>query len=234
MSTLMLLLACSSHVNQLQVLGGPIPANEEMVVAEPVFWEDHLDGDPFRTNAAVGNILFSGGYVTENDGRGMHNVSKNVEIAEQERYRRQVTDWLAGMLPSTVVAEGLVPPKTREVRGSQGGAIDGHDNASLPRLQLQPVAVGELPHPTLVPWVVSYYSHNAGWFYGQEFGTAAGARVRILLVAYGRDGRVLGHTSIDGSRISERVFSPSEPQLQDLLITLEKKVGKRIERAARL
>ena len=94
MSTVLYLLACSSHVNHLEVLGDPLPKTPGLVVAEPVYWEDHLEADPFHANAVVGNIVFSGGYITENDGRGMHNVSREVSVGQQERYREQVGLWL--------------------------------------------------------------------------------------------------------------------------------------------
>ncbi|MCB9690562.1 MAG: hypothetical protein H6736_01985 [Alphaproteobacteria bacterium] len=229
MLTALLLLACSTHKNEL-VVRGAMARVDDLAVAAPVFLEDHVDGDPFRRNAAVGNITFGGGYVTIDEGRGQHNVSKDVVVSEEERYQRQVTDWLADLLPLGAPVEAPVPPEAREVRGTT--SRDGHDNASLPNVELRPVAMGPLPRPTLVPWVVGYYSHNAGWFYGQRWGTGAGARVHVLLVQHGEDGSVLGYMDVDGSRVSERVFSPTEAELQDLLLALEKRLGRRIGKAA--
>lgn len=223
------LVACSTHKNQLHVVGDKLPKLESLTVAEPIFLTELLDGDPFRTNTTVGNVTFSGGYITANDGKGLHNVSKDVAITQEDGYREDVANWLdARLAPTTVVTDPVMPKRT-EQRGTEGEATKaGHDNRSLPRVDYRPLPMGPLPRPTLVPWVISYYSHNAGWFYGQQWGTGAGARIHILLVAHDTDGSILGWTGIDASRISERVFSPSEPELQDLLINLEKRVGKRL------
>lgn len=233
MNTLLLLaFACSTHQNRLEASGSSWSTDAPLAVAEPLFWADTLEGeDPFRVNGVVGNVTFSGGYITENDGAGLHNVSKTVEVTQGERYREQVGLWLGDLLQPTVTVADLPPPKTRERRGTD--RRDGTDNISLPRTTFQPVPADPLGQATLVPWVLQYTSHNAGWFYGQQYGTPAGARIHILLVAYDADGQVLGWEDVDASRISERIFSPSSPQLQDLLIVLEKKAGRKIEKAAR-
>jgi hypothetical protein len=223
------LLACSTHKNQLHVAGADLPKRSTLTVAEPVYLVDRSDADPFRENTTVGNVTFSGGYITTNDGRGLHNVSKVVEITREDDYREAVAGWLDGILEPTTTVEDPVAPKRIERRGTAGMATkEGHDNQSLPAVDYRPLPMGPLPQPTLVPWVVSYYTHNAGWFYGQAWGTGAGARVHVLLVAHDTDGSVIGWRGVDGARVSERVFSPSEPELQDLLIWLERKVGKKL------
>ena len=171
------------------------------------------DGEPFRRNTVVGNVTFSGGFVTESTGEGLFNVSKDIDVSSGEKYRKQVADWLEDALgrPSVELDAPPPPPERRERRGT--ASRDGHDNVSLPRFELRPVAGGTFEQPVLVPWVVTYMSHNAGWFFGQEFGTAGGARIRVMLVAYDRDGSVLGYTDVDASRVSERVFSPTGPQM---------------------
>ncbi len=227
---LTLVLACSTHRNQLHVTGDPPRTLRGHAIAEPVFWGDTLDGDQFRKNAVVGAIFFSGGFVTENDGRGLHNVSKEVSIADRDRYREQVASWLRGVLPPTVVVEDPPPPRPILTRGSH--PMDGKDNQSLPRFTFEPQPTGPLPQPTIIPWIVNYYAHNAGWFYGQTWGTGAGARIRILLVAHDTSGAVVAHSDLDASRISERVFSPSEPQLQDMLIALERRLAKKLKQAS--
>jgi len=230
MSALLFALACSTHRTHIEVAGEPIRSTD-LAIAAPLFLGDMDadDSDPFLRNTYVGNLIFSGGFVTENTADGMFNVSKQIEPSNQQKYRGQVRDWLADTLgkPNTDLNAPPPPPRRRERRGST--SRDGRDNISLPRIDFVPVDGGNFERPVLVPWVVSYLSHNAGWFFGQEYGTGAGARIRILLVAYDTDGTVIGWTDVDGSRTSERVFSPTGPQLQDLLIDLEKRVGRKLD-----
>ncbi|MEZ4319090.1 MAG: hypothetical protein R3F61_16365 [Myxococcota bacterium] len=221
------LTACSTHRNHLEVATDGLPA-DHLAVSAPLFLADHDEGDPFRRNTVVGNLTFTGGFVTENTGAGLFNVSKEVSLASEDLYRTQVSDWLADTLgPPTVVLDPPPPPPVRrDERGTR--RHDGHDNVSLPRMELRPQAGGTFTEPTLVPWVVTYVTHNGGWFFGQEYGTGGGARIRVLLVAYDANGQVLGYRDVDASRISERVFSPTGPQMQDFLITLEEKVARKI------
>lgn len=232
MRTLVLLLAlasCGSYKNQLHVTKSPTSPSGDLVVAEPMVLGDHVEGDRFRQNTLVGNYSFSGGYVTERDDTGMYNHSKEVVQGDGEAYRGHVRDWLATTLPAQAqVRRAPPPPRASPERGTS--RHDGRDNQSLPRLRYTPVPGGSFAEPTVVPWVISYYSHNGGWFYGQEYGSGAGARVRVLLAAYDTDGTVLGWIDVDGSRVAMRMFSPTGPQLQDMLIKLERRVGRKLRR----
>jgi hypothetical protein len=221
--------ACSLHKNHIEIASMPIRTDAALAVTEPYFLVDFDEGDPFRRNTAVGNITFSGGFITENTGEGLFNVSKDIDLSSTEKYREQVRDWLSlGLGPPMITLDSPPPPpKRKERRGTT--SHDGHDNVSLPRVDLLPVPASGFERPVLVPWVVTYLSHNGGWFFGQEWGTGGGARIRVMLVAYDTDGSVLGYRDIDGSRISERIFSPTGPQMQDLLIALERRVGRKLD-----
>lgn len=228
MMLLLTLFACTFTKTRIHV-EDHLDNTAVMAFAKPVYLSQLEEQDRFRTNTTVGNITFSGGYVTETTEEGMFNVSKEVALSAEQKYTSHADRWLGELLLSEVEFSAPLPER-HERRGTS--RLDGHDNASLPRVTLTPQPLeGEASQVTLVPVVASYYSHNGGWFFGQEWGTGAGARIRVLLVKYAPDGAVLGWLDVDGSRTSERVFSPTGPQLQDLLIALEKKVGRKLKRA---
>lgn len=227
--TLILLAACSFTKTRIHVHDHLTKSDAAVVVAGPVYAVDLDLGDSFKSNTTVGNVTFTGGYVTENTGAGLFNVSKHVAVDAEEIYRGHAGAWIEDLVDPTAEISPPLPSR-HERRGTD--PKDGHDNLSLPRVDLTPVALTVAPgRVTTVPIVMSYYTHNGGWFFGQEWGTGAGARVRIVLVTYAADGSVLGWMDIDGSRTSDRVFSPTGPQLQDLLIALEKRVGRKLQRA---
>jgi len=226
---LLVLAGCSIHKNQLIVSRSPQRPATQVAVAAPILLIDHEQVDPFRTSTVVGNLNFTGGYVTDTSEKGMYNVSKEVRHTSVDEHRAMVLSWLGETLPTTTKVTRLPPPPVRAVqRGTS--RVDGKDNQSLPRNRYTPQPGGKFAGPTAIPWVIAYYSHNGGWFYGQQWGTGAGARVRVLIAAYGADGSVLGWTDIDASRIANRVFSPTGQQLDDMLIKLERRVGRKLRR----
>lgn len=226
---LLLLSGCGLYKNQLHIDRSPTRPSGRIAVAAPALLIDHEQVDAFRKSTVVGNLNFSGGYVTDTSEKGMYNVSKEIRHTSADEFRAQVGAWLAQTLPATASVGQLPPPPARSLqRGTS--RVDGKDNQSLPRNRYTPQPGGRFAGPTVIPWVIAYYTHNGGWFYGQQWGTGAGARVRIVLAAYDRDGSVLGWTDIDASRISNRVFSPTGEQLDDMLLKLERKVGKQLRR----
>ncbi|TVQ92707.1 MAG: hypothetical protein EA397_06000 [Deltaproteobacteria bacterium] len=226
---LLLLSACGLHKDQLHVTRSDPKPPSRIAVAQAVLIADHEDVDPFRTSTVVGNLQFSGGYVTDSSEKGLYNVSKTVRITNTDDHRDMVIAWIDESLSPTASVPELPPPPTRtKHRGTS--RVDGKDNQSLPRLRYAPTPGGRFDAPTAIPWVIAYYTHNGGWFYGQQWGSGAGGRIRILLAAYDTDGSVLGWTDIDASRIASREFSPTGEQLDDLLMTLERRVRKKLRR----
>ncbi len=242
---------CSTHRNHMDVRSsGQVPGDAR--ISEPVFVEDHTDDgngrgplpasddstDPlentsFRANTVVGNVRFGrDGYIVADTPDGQFNVSKSLTITNRDKYRTQVADWLTGAFdqPLRPIDDLDLPPvpERRDQRGTS--SRDGRDNISLPRGIWSPVPADDpsWTEPLVVPWVVGYTSHNAGWFFGQTYGTPAGARIHVLLVAYDSDGSVLGWTDVNASRISERNFKPTGPELQDLLLKLERRVARKL------
>ena len=106
---------------------------------------------------------------------------------------------------------------------------DGTDNLNLPRLSLQappmPAVQGVDGRWLLVPYLRSYYTHNAGWFLGQQNGCMGGARVEAYLVLYDREsGGAVWSMSALGRHIEPHTGQPSRTELDQYLLWAEERV----------
>lgn len=197
--------------------------------------------DDFRAGAYVGNVVMSGGYVLENTGdAGIQTVSKDYELNSVESYRSTITDWTDVTMSALLDDRGVtwkrvetdVPaPIRRPARGSH--VSDGTDNVNLPRFTLEPSSIEPVSGVdfVLVPMVVQYYSHNSGWFVGQEHGCGAGARLRMLWTAYdAASGAPMEWRDVDQRSIEPYVFQANSAQLEDLLIEVEEGLAKDLKK----
>ena len=236
--------ACGGPKN-LRLAMGPALAEAPSSVglAQPLLLleQERLEPmDAFHRGYLVGNIWFTGGYelMPEEDNQVR---SVGVEIKEVEPYATQVRqvvgDSFARLLGEhqiawqpieTSVERAVRPPRQTPLRGS--GPFDGHDNQNLPRFELQPqpLDVGELPElppgtaTVLVPTVVQYYTHNGGWFVGQNMGCSAGARMRVIWSLHdATDGRVLTWGDVGVQHQQEYYYSPNSAELQDYQLIVE-------------
>ena len=212
-------------------------------LAPTVFMAD-LNGerDDFRDGVYVGNVVMTGGYVVENTGEaGLQTIAKNYELNSIEAYRSTVSDWVdtafAAVLDERKVSWKPVDlsvqvPVKHLTRGSH--PLDGTDNVNIPRFTLDPAPLGAAVGGVdlvVVPLVVAYYSHNAGWFVGQEHGCGAGARFRLLWTAYdATTGVALEWGDVDRRTIEPYTFQPNSSQLEDMLIAVEHGVAKELRR----
>lgn len=201
-----------------------------------------LEGeDAFRRGIYVGNVIMRGGYVTEDDPEyGMQVRAKEYDFGSQAEHADTVRTWsdaaFAEMLQDGKVvyrrAEVSVPePRRARVRGSH--PQDGTDNVNLPRFSLEPEPLApnsvEGVDQVLVPLVVRYYSHNGGWFIGQEYGCGMGARLRVLWTLYDNaSGAPIAWGEVDARELDNRVASPSSAQLEDALLSVEAAVAREI------
>jgi len=210
-------------------------------------------GGPFAAGIAVGNLYLSGGYVIEKTELGIEYRSKHVAVNARADYARQARRWLDRAVHRALAARGLraawtgvIDPSALPVpeqwltRGSDHD--DPQDDVNLPRFVLRPKPLdaahrARLPalprsvHWLLVPVVVDYYSHNAGWFIGQTLGCGAGARLRAFWVLYDvRSGAAASYGGIEAKRIDPNLFSPNRGQTEDLLIAVEKAGAAAVER----
>ncbi len=209
----------------------PVEA-DTIALAQPAFL-DAADADPVRAGTAVGHVLFSGGYVTEEHPAGQQNVSREARLDASGAYAEHAAQWVSSEVRAALVERGEVrdvqltplpsPPLRRDLRGSY--AELGRDNQPLPRFALEPVALAELPGDVdivVVPWVVRWYSHNGGWFLGQTWGSAAGARARVFLVAYDAStGQPSAWSDLESVLVSPRDFNPNTARTEDLLLEAE-------------
>lgn len=207
---------------------------------------------PFEDNLTVGHVQLSGGYIVSDTEMGMQYRSKEVEIRATDAYAEQARTWLDETVRAVLADEGirtvriaalspsgLPPPRRTEVRGS--GPLDRRDNQNLPRFELTPQpldaqmreALPDLQGATLllVPMVVYYYSHNGGWFVGQTYGCAGGARVRVLWTLYDpQTGALLHWGDIEARHVDEYVSSPNSSQVDDYLIAVETELERQLGR----
>ena len=220
--------------------GEPLRRFQGSVGVAPVhFLADHNgEGDDFRDGVYVGNIVMSGGYIVENRGdAGLQTRAKDYEFNSVDVYRSQISDWTDTTLASVLDERGVTwtrvgvsapPPISRVVRGSHPG--DGTDNINIPRFSLEPSPLqAAVPGVdlVLVPTVVFYYSHNSGWFVGQEHGCGAGARFRMLWTAYdASSGAAVEWRDVDHRTIEPYIFQASSSQLEDMLIEVEEGVAR--------
>jgi hypothetical protein len=247
--------ACSvAKMSRVEVSHRPIRTQvSQVALAEAVLLQDLMDlegSDPFRSGVYVGNLVFSGGFITEQHDVGLQNVSKNVAYEAEELYRAQVVALVGDMMGDaldthrqvtwqpTTLPLALLPPQTfRPVRGTH--EEDGSDNVCLPRFDLEPTplpaeVLGSLPpgiDAVIIPLVVLYYTHNGGWFLGQTYGNSAGARIRVMTVTYdAKSGAPMGHMDVTTRFLHEEVFQPNSGQLEDFAMFSERALEKRIRR----
>lgn len=221
--------------------GGALPPAWPSVALAPTVFLEDLEGavvaDPFADNLTIGNIWFSGGYelLAEVDNQVR---SVKYEVDHVAEYRASLVALLDTRLGRALDAHGLqwsrldapiTPPTPRRalVRGT--GPLDGADNQNLPRVDFEPRPLptppGDLPGQPqllLVPVVVHYYSHNGGWFVGQEEGCPAGARFRLLWTLYdAHTGAVVGWRDLETRTLQRWYYSPNRTEIQDYLIRVE-------------
>ncbi|MFT6146714.1 MAG: hypothetical protein ACJAZO_005218 [Myxococcota bacterium] len=243
-----MLSACAGHTTLSFDGQKPDVRTSVIAVAQPVFLQDIQvpdEGEEVWSGSYVGNLLFSGGFhVVAREG-GLENVSLNIELSQQERYRSQIQEVVSQCVFGNMGREGRewVPvelddqppiPTRRNIRGTE--KTDGRDNQPLPRFSLSaPAWEAGAPVPNgadalLVPYVVHYYGHNGGWFLGQTYGSAGGARVRVFWSLYGADGGVIGWGDHEARTEHHGNFSPNSQQIQDFLIDVEEGVCKTLKR----
>ncbi|MFT4625372.1 MAG: hypothetical protein ACI8PZ_004040, partial [Myxococcota bacterium] len=226
--SLLVLLACgcARGAQTSWQASGPEPVPVERIALAPAQVLGTLDGaDPVRTGTAVGHVLFGGGYITEDHPTGQQNVSGEAKLDATNLYTEHAIEWAETSLRDALAVWGdveptaLAAPPTRPLMRALRGDYDdlGRDNQPLPRFAVEPVDLepGTLPADlkadvVIIPWVVRWYTHNGGWFLGQTWGSAAGARTRVIIAAHdARDGRVLGWSDIEAHWIHDAEFNPN-------------------------
>lgn len=196
----------------------------------------------FLRNEYLGNIRFGGGFVRTGD-VALEVRARLIELGLEDRYREDGVRWLREMVPSVLdelkvpigaAGPALAPvPERRRFRGMH--PEDGHDNVNLPRVDLVPTplegATNTAGRWLVVPFLKLYYSHNGGWFLGQNFGCMAGARVEALVVLYDTtSGRPAWSMTVEGHHTQAQRGQASTSELEQYLIWAEQEAAEKLER----
>jgi len=218
---------------------GPAPDLTAPVTVAPALCLADVPGaierDAFHDNLILGNIWFSGGYeIMAEEGNQARSV--NYRIDEVEDYATLARSWAEDALGKALTeagarwsrhATGITPAPPRRTRARGTGPLDGKDNQNLPRFTLEPTALPDgatagITGTVLVPVVVYYYTHNGGWFVGQDEGTPGGARLRLLWSQHdGATGTVVSFGEVGTRVIEPYVYSPNRARLEDYILEAE-------------
>ena len=221
-----------------------IDSDHQVVLARSQILADAwTSDDPFADNLTIGHLHHEGGFVAENK-HGSQVRSKKVTLQNEDDMKTLAQQWVDERFTHILKARGTVvesmppieerfgAPKKENIRGST--PRDGKDNISLPRYHLKPTplnkellnALTDSGDVLIVPYVVHYYTHNAGWFVGQTWGCSGGARFRVFWTAYDlKTGQVISYQDIDAWELSQRIHQPSRTQLEDFQALTEKRVA---------
>lgn len=184
----------SSALSRLPSFGG-----SELFVSEEIFLLKDLipvanKKDTFNKNLFVGDLNFSGGISREKTIWGEQVVTKHIEFLNETGVKDEsvnyvqsiVTNRFKGYQKFTI----LQPSKLFQVQFQKDltkVADEGVDNINIPNEIPQFKLSANVDFKgkkgvLLIPIIQYAYSHNAGWFNGQDWGCMAGVRAKLLLV----------------------------------------------------
>jgi len=228
---------------------------KKVVICEPLVLRDVFgiedDEKAYELNLFIGNIEFSGGVITDKD-RGMMTLSKNSVFNRQEQYTEQAVSMVRRIITSAAetkkysfsVVNGETLVSAARETGFTAIALekdyskhdeDGKDNINLPWMNLLISDLSSdftsvLKQKTgadylMVPVILRYYSHSAGWFNDQWAGCGAGIRlstgIYIFDLATGKkvfnSETTLKYVEEFSSRISEFLLAQKFNDLEKLL-----------------
>lgn len=193
----------------------------------------------FLRNDYVGNVRFGGGLVRMG-AEALEVRARIVELGFEDDRLALARPWLDRTIVTltadydTVPVALISPPVPTRERVRELDEHDGHDNVNLPRDNLVPGPWTD-PAPAaryvLVPYLRQYYTHNGGWFNGQQWGCTGGARIEVTLVVYDTQStRAVWWQSAVGRHIEPRRGQPSRSELDQYLLWAEGYVEESLER----
>lgn len=186
-------------------------AGRPVSVAAPLFASEISDAGSeramFDRNVYCGTIQFSGGYVRGPAEQGGRIQNRLMTLALEDETKREAARESAAMLEKAFAERGLqVKPLRTQIHRRlltldseldyRSRPDEGRDSINLPLLRfhggptLNTNAVAALMRSAghegyvVIPVILRYFRHNAGWFNGQEIGAYAGARIAIKLLVY--------------------------------------------------
>lgn len=186
--------SASSALTRLPAFG-----ESELFVSEEIFLLKDLipitnKKEIFNKNLFVGDLNFSGGIAREKTIWGEQVVTKQIEFLNETGVKGESVNYVRSIVTNSFKTYQkftiFQPTKLFQVqfeRDLTKVADEGVDNINIPneipQLTLSPnVDFKGKKGVLLVPIIQYAYSHNAGWFNGQDWGCMAGVRAKLLLV----------------------------------------------------
>lgn len=211
-----------------------------VAVAAPTLASDVLSlrdsRSRFSANVFCGVIQFSGGYVRGPAEQGAIIQNRLMTLSLESEFRKEAATKSAGLIAAafrerniaaTMLSTGI-PPHSLTLTGEvdfRARPDEGRDSINLPlsRYQggptLSAAARATLSRSAghdgyiVVPVVLRYFRHNAGWFNGQEIGAYAGARIALKLLIYDlRSGAKVFDEDYEQKRfaVGQSIVNPNE------------------------
>ncbi|XDD47118.1 hypothetical protein AB3N60_03260 [Leptospira sp. WS39.C2] len=194
---LSLLITCSSASTALSRL--PSLGNSELFVSEEIYLLKDLipvtnKKEIYNKNLFVGDINFSGGISREKTVWGEQVVTKQIEFLNETGVKEESVNYVRSFVTNQFKSYQqftiLQPNKLFQVQFRKDFtkvADEGVDNINIPNeipeFKLSGGADFKGKKGVLLIPIIQYaYSHNAGWFNGQDWGCMAGVRAKLLLV----------------------------------------------------
>lgn len=199
---------CSSGRTALSRL--PALGDKELYISEEIFLLKDLipitnKKEIFNKNLFVGDLNFSGGISHEKTNWGEQVVTKQIEFLNETGVKEESENYVQSIVTNKFKAYQkftiFQPTKLFQVqfqRDLTKVADEGVDNINIPneipQLKLLPNADFKGKKGVLLIPIIQYaYSHNAGWFNGQDWGCMAGVRAKLLLVWVQMDTKTVLH-----------------------------------------
>ncbi|TGM79714.1 hypothetical protein [Leptospira bouyouniensis] len=188
---------CSSGSTALSRL--PALGDKELYISEEIFLLKDLipitnKKEIFNKNLFVGDLNFSGGISREKTIWGEQVVTKQIEFLNETGVKDESVNYVQSIVTNKFKSyqkfKIFQPTKLFQVqfqRDLTKVADEGVDNINIPN-EIPQLSVSSNADfkgkkgVLLIPIIQYGYSHNAGWFNGQDWGCMAGVRAKLLLV----------------------------------------------------
>ncbi|MCW7464797.1 hypothetical protein [Leptospira levettii] len=195
----------SSALSRLPSLG-----ESEVYVSEEIFLLKDLipvtnKKDIYNKNLFVGDLNFSGGISREKTIWGEQVVTKQIEFLNEPGVKEESVNYVQSIVTNKFKAYQkftiFQPTKLFQVQFQRDLTKvndEGADNINIPieipRFKISSSADFKAKKGVLLIPIIQYaYSHNAGWFNGQDWGCMAGVRAKLLLVWVQMDTKTVLH-----------------------------------------
>lgn len=183
-----------SALSRLPSLGGA-----ELFVSDEIFLLKDLipvtnKKDIYNKNLFVGDLNFSGGISREKTIWGEQVITKQIEFLNETGVKDESVNYVRSIVTNQFKTYQnftvLQPSKLFQIQFQKDltkVADEGVDNINIPNEIPQFKLSSNFDFKgkkgvLLVPIIQYAYSHNAGWFNGQDWGCMAGVRAKLLLV----------------------------------------------------